>query len=247
MTAPAAVSWMARAGWLDPGVTALEFLGYAFTPWIFTVLALGELVTDQLPTHAEPDGAGPVRHAHPQRRSVGRRHRRTPGHAGRGPHHRRRRRGDRHAGRPRRSRAARCGIRHAIAPRRLSRTPSRSAARSSSRWRCHDDRSTRSSSAPARPVRSLAGRLTQAGMTVAFIERHLFGGTCVNTGCMPTKTLVASAYAAHLARRAADYGVVTRRPASDRHAEGEGARRCGVGQRHGPASSAGCAACPGAR
>jgi pyruvate/2-oxoglutarate dehydrogenase complex dihydrolipoamide dehydrogenase (E3) component len=53
----------------------------------------------------------------------------------------------------------------------------------------------------------LAGRLTGAGMTVAFVERHLFGGTCVNTGCMPTKTLVASAYAAHLARRAADYGV----------------------------------------
>jgi len=46
----------------------------------------------------------------------------------------------------------------------------------------------------------LAGRLTSAGMTVAFVERHLFGGTCVNTGCMPTKTLVASAYAAHLAR-----------------------------------------------
>ena len=44
---------------------------------------------------------------------------------------------------------------------------------------------------------SLAGRLTGAGMTVAMIERKLFGGTCVNTGCMPTKTLVASAYAAH--------------------------------------------------
>jgi pyruvate/2-oxoglutarate dehydrogenase complex dihydrolipoamide dehydrogenase (E3) component len=55
---------------------------------------------------------------------------------------------------------------------------------------------------------SLAGRLTGAGLTVAFIERKLFGGTCVNTGCMPTKTLVASAYAAHLARRAADYGIV---------------------------------------
>lgn len=55
---------------------------------------------------------------------------------------------------------------------------------------------------------SLAGKLTGAGMTVAFIERKLFGGTCVNTGCMPTKTLVASAYAAHLARRAADYGVM---------------------------------------
>lgn len=56
---------------------------------------------------------------------------------------------------------------------------------------------------------SLTGRLVQAGMKVALIERKLFGGTCVNTGCMPTKAMVASAYAAHLARRAADYGVVT--------------------------------------
>jgi pyruvate/2-oxoglutarate dehydrogenase complex dihydrolipoamide dehydrogenase (E3) component len=54
---------------------------------------------------------------------------------------------------------------------------------------------------------SLAGRLVAAGMDVAIIERKFFGGTCVNTGCIPTKTLVASAYAAHLARRAADYGV----------------------------------------
>jgi pyruvate/2-oxoglutarate dehydrogenase complex dihydrolipoamide dehydrogenase (E3) component len=58
----------------------------------------------------------------------------------------------------------------------------------------------------------LAGRLTGAGMSVALIERHLFGGTCVNTGCMPTKTLVASAYAAHLARRAADYGIMLDAP-----------------------------------
>ncbi len=54
---------------------------------------------------------------------------------------------------------------------------------------------------------ALAGRLTAVGMSVALVERKLFGGTCVNTGCTPTKTLVASAYAAHLARRAADYGV----------------------------------------
>ena len=58
----------------------------------------------------------------------------------------------------------------------------------------------------------LAGRLSGAGMSVALIERHLFGGTCVNTGCMPTKTLVASAYAAHLARRGADYGVMLNTP-----------------------------------
>jgi len=54
---------------------------------------------------------------------------------------------------------------------------------------------------------SLAGRLTQSGQNIAFIERSLFGGTCVNTGCIPTKTLVASAYAAHMARRDADFGV----------------------------------------
>ena len=54
----------------------------------------------------------------------------------------------------------------------------------------------------------LAGRLTKAGMKVAVIERGLFGGTCVNTGCIPTKTMVASAYAAHIARRAGDYGVL---------------------------------------
>lgn len=54
---------------------------------------------------------------------------------------------------------------------------------------------------------SLAGRIAQAGMKVAIIERKYFGGTCVNTGCIPTKALVASAYAAHLARRASDYGV----------------------------------------
>jgi len=55
---------------------------------------------------------------------------------------------------------------------------------------------------------SLAVRLANAGRQVAIIERKRFGGTCVNTGCIPTKTLVASAYAAHLAARAADYGVI---------------------------------------
>src|SRR5262249_21240631 len=54
---------------------------------------------------------------------------------------------------------------------------------------------------------ALARRLVTAGWKVAIIERKLFGGTCVNTGCTPTKTLIASAYAAHLARRANDYGV----------------------------------------
>lgn len=53
----------------------------------------------------------------------------------------------------------------------------------------------------------LADRLTAAGQTVALIERDRVGGTCVNVGCTPTKTLVASARAAHVARRAADFGV----------------------------------------
>lgn len=56
---------------------------------------------------------------------------------------------------------------------------------------------------------SLAGRLVAAGMKVAIVERKNFGGTCVNTGCIPTKTLVASAYAARMARRAVDFGVST--------------------------------------
>ena len=55
---------------------------------------------------------------------------------------------------------------------------------------------------------SLAARLTRVGMKVAIIERKLFGGTCVNVGCIPTKTLVASARAAYMARRGADFGVV---------------------------------------
>jgi pyruvate/2-oxoglutarate dehydrogenase complex dihydrolipoamide dehydrogenase (E3) component len=55
----------------------------------------------------------------------------------------------------------------------------------------------------------LAGRLTQVGQKVAVIERKLVGGTCVNYGCIPTKTLVASAHAARIAHRGAEYGVGT--------------------------------------
>ena len=55
---------------------------------------------------------------------------------------------------------------------------------------------------------SLAGRLTGEGLKTAVIERKLFGGTCVNVGCIPTKALVASARAAYMARRSNDFGVV---------------------------------------
>ncbi|MHA1559702.1 MAG: FAD-dependent oxidoreductase, partial [Alphaproteobacteria bacterium] len=57
---------------------------------------------------------------------------------------------------------------------------------------------------------ALAGRLTAAGRTVAIVERHHFGGTCVNTGCTPTKAMVASARVAHMARRASEFGVSVR-------------------------------------
>src|SRR6266404_6277304 len=53
----------------------------------------------------------------------------------------------------------------------------------------------------------LAVRLANAGRKTAIIERKLIGGTCVNVGCIPTKTLIASARAAHVARRGADFGV----------------------------------------
>src|SRR5258708_29205420 len=55
---------------------------------------------------------------------------------------------------------------------------------------------------------ALAVRLADTGMKVAIIERKRFGGTCVNNGCIPTKTLIASARTAHVARRAGDYGVM---------------------------------------
>ena len=58
----------------------------------------------------------------------------------------------------------------------------------------------------------LARRLAAVGLTVAIVERALFGGTCVNTGCIPTKTPIASAYAMHMARRAADFGLVVDGP-----------------------------------
>jgi pyruvate/2-oxoglutarate dehydrogenase complex dihydrolipoamide dehydrogenase (E3) component len=62
---------------------------------------------------------------------------------------------------------------------------------------------------------SLAARLTQSGRRVAIVERKLFGGTCVNSGCIPTKTLVASAYVARKAAQAAEYGIVTQEVSVD--------------------------------
>ncbi|HKE29653.1 MAG TPA: FAD-containing oxidoreductase [Bryobacteraceae bacterium] len=80
----------------------------------------------------------------------------------------------------------------------------------------------------------LASRLTGAGMKVAIVERKLFGGTCVNTGCIPTKAMVASAYAAHIARRGAEFGFtssgvgVDMRRVKARHDAISGASKTGV-------------------
>ncbi|MGE2737014.1 FAD-containing oxidoreductase [Mycolicibacterium vaccae] len=79
----------------------------------------------------------------------------------------------------------------------------------------------------------LAGRLTAAGHTVAVIERKLVGGTCVNTGCIPTKTLIASAHAAHLARRGADFGVGTGGVTVDMAAVKARKDRISIGDREG--------------
>jgi pyruvate/2-oxoglutarate dehydrogenase complex dihydrolipoamide dehydrogenase (E3) component len=78
---------------------------------------------------------------------------------------------------------------------------------------------------------SLAGRLNAAGMKVAIVERHLVGGTCVNTGCKPTKTLVASAYATHTARRGGEFGFsIDGEIAVDMAAVAARARKSGPGQ-----------------
>ena len=61
----------------------------------------------------------------------------------------------------------------------------------------------------------IAGRLAGAGMKIAVIERKLFGGTCVNTGCIPTKAMVAMRHVAYLVRRAAEYGVHAGEPTVD--------------------------------
>ena len=74
---------------------------------------------------------------------------------------------------------------------------------------------------------SLAARLAGAGRRVALVERRHLGGTCINTGCRPTKTLIASARVAAMARRAADYGIGTG-PVVGRHGRRSTARVAGI-------------------
>ena len=84
----------------------------------------------------------------------------------------------------------------------------RRMARVSDAWRSTwKSNTTPSSSARAKPARRSRRASRKAGLKIAIIERKRFGGTCVNNGCIPTKTLVASARTAHVARRAGVYGI----------------------------------------
>ena len=210
MTAPAAVSWGAALGWLPVSETWAAFMGYRFTPWIFSLLALVEFVTDQLPS--TPSRKVPQQFG--ARIVSGAFCGAVIGTAGGSPDRRADRRRDRrrarHARRLRGAQAA-CGgdRRQGQADRAFSRTRWRSSSASPRLRRRHEHGvTTPSSSAAARPGRRSPSASPAAGMRVAMIERKYLGGTCVNTGCKPTKTMVASAYAARMARRAADYGVV---------------------------------------
>src|SRR6185369_12845897 len=157
---------------------------------------------------AKAHSAHPVRHPRRHRGAVRRRHRPRPRKLDRWRPGRHGRRGDRDAGRSRGARADGGGP--------WSRSPGghpggRDRHRRGSPYRGRElvkplDAIIIGTGQAGPP---LAGRLTAAGMKVAIIERKLFGGTCVNTGCTPTKALVASAYAAHLARRSADFGVIS--------------------------------------
>ena len=206
-------------------------MGHWLTPWIFSVLAIVELVTDQLPSTPsrkvpQQFGARLVTGA-----LCGAAIGASAGADDRRPGCRRDRRGDRYA---RRLRGAQAAGRRDRRPRpadRAGRGCDRDRRRAADRELGVVSRKFDAiivGAGQAGP--SLAGRLTAAGMNVAVIERKLFGGTCVNTGCIPTKTLVASAYAAHLARRGGDFGVIARRPGRRRHEEGQGAQGRGVGR-----------------
>ena len=208
MTALAAASWAAHLGRVDLSNTWLAFLGYSWTPWILTVFSRSHRVCHRsTPLDSQPHGSGAVRCAHRVRRS--------------------RRRFDWSV-----ARVFVGGVIAGIVGAIIGtfgggavRGRLAAAFGSDSPAAFLEDAVAVGaallivSSLPmsrydaiiigvGQAGSPLAGRLTQAGLTVAIVERKLFGGTCVNTGCMPTKTLVASAYAAHLARRSADYGIV---------------------------------------
>ena len=253
LTAPAVVAWAAFLGWID--------LHGTWASWVANidhrrrVHRARRRRTGHRPAaeDADPHGAAAVRRPAHHRRVRRRGDRRVAAldlHRARGRHHR-------------------CGARHPrwlpgaqalVAanggrdlPSRCSRMRSRSGRvrhRGGDGSRADQylltavsDPAFRRDHRRRRPGRPAAGRSADAaGQRVAVVERKLIGGTCVNTGCIPTKTLVASAHAAHLARRGADYGVGDR-TGQRRHGQGQGAqgrhharrpqRRRGLARGHG--------------
>ena len=208
LTAPAVVSWAARLGWLHLENTGLSFLGAAAAPWVLTVMAVGELINDKLPK--TPSRKAPAPFA--ARVASGALSGAAIGAAS----------GDLAIGLIAGAIGAVAGTLGGYeARKRLVQPPAAKTCRS----RCSKTRPRWRWRSPSRRVQvsrhfdaivigtgqagpHVAARLAGAGMQVAVVERKRFGGTCVNNGCIPTKAMVASARAAHVARRAADFGVV---------------------------------------
>ena len=206
MTAPAIVAWAAWLGWIDLSATWAAFFASGWAVLAFSIAALGEFVTDQLPTtpsrKVPPQFAARIASGGLAGAALGA----AAGSWGLG---------------------LGAGIVGAVIGTLLGADArGRLAARfGSDRPAAFLEDAAAVVLAPDRRVAgmserfdaivigggqagpSLAVRLASAGQSVAIVERRFLGGTCVNTGCRPTKTLIASAYAAHLARRAADFGI----------------------------------------
>ena len=173
LTAPAAVSWAAWLGHLDLGGSWLAFMGYAWTPWIFTALALSNSSPTSFPRRraGSPDA---VRRPHRQRRALRRDARRGGRFLDRRPRRRRGRRGDRHIRRRRGSGADGEGLRARSAGRVHRGRGARSSSASSS-WRRRDDPPLRRDRHRRRPGRAADGRPARRGRArrSRVIERKL--------------------------------------------------------------------------
>ena len=213
LTAPAVVAWAAALTWFNLDHTWASWMGSKITVAVLSLLAVAELVNDKLPK-TPPRTAPPVFAARIIMGAFAGAVLGTVwGYKWGAP----------------RCRHHRCGARHAGG------LPGAKAAGSRDRRQGLTDRAARGCGRGLGWVRRgggdgrrsvtahfdaiivgagqagppLAGRLTAAGQRVAIVERKHVGGTCVNNGCIPTKTLVASAHAAQLARRGAEYGIGT--------------------------------------
>ena len=219
MIAPAAVAWAARLGWIDLSTTWAAFMGCALGGAALLGPGAGRARHRSAPDHPQPQGAGAVRRPHRLRRLLRRRDRRGFGGAVLGlvagaigavigtlggAELRGRMAAAFGSDRPAALIEDAVAIVVALCRREPGVTPER-----------FDD--VVIGGGQAGP--SLAVRLAGAGRRVAIVERRHLGGTCVNTGCRPTKTLIASARVAAMARRAGRLRH-RRRPGRRRHAGG---------------------------